>query len=134
MLVKYSHAFVVMPGGIGTLDELFEVATLIQCGKLARFPVALVGEGAVARDELSFAEITNSPAEALRFIHDRARGRRRVERQRGQPQDYRMTKSNYGAPGQVEDQRQLIAGRITCALCRACRETRTMREQSRIGV
>src|SRR5215212_5826060 len=43
MLVKYSYAFVVMPGGFGTLDELFEVATLIQTGKLEQFPVALMG-------------------------------------------------------------------------------------------
>jgi uncharacterized protein (TIGR00730 family) len=43
MLVKYSYAFVVMPGGFGTLDELFEVATLIQTGKVENFPVALVG-------------------------------------------------------------------------------------------
>ena len=43
MLVKYSYAFVVMPGGFGTLDELFEVATLIQNGKLCDFPVVLMG-------------------------------------------------------------------------------------------
>ena len=43
MLVKYSYAFIVMPGGFGTLDELFEVATLIQTGKVQNFPVALVG-------------------------------------------------------------------------------------------
>ena len=39
MLVKYSTAFVVMPGGFGTLDEAFEVITLAQTGKLERFPV-----------------------------------------------------------------------------------------------
>ena len=43
MLVKYSYAFVVCPGGFGTLDELFEVATLIQTAKLQDFPVALMG-------------------------------------------------------------------------------------------
>jgi uncharacterized protein (TIGR00730 family) len=43
MLVKYSYAFVVMPGGFGTLDELFEVATLIQTGKVQDFPVVLMG-------------------------------------------------------------------------------------------
>jgi uncharacterized protein (TIGR00730 family) len=43
MLVKYSYAFIVCPGGFGTLDELFEVATLIQTGKLHDFPVALMG-------------------------------------------------------------------------------------------
>jgi uncharacterized protein (TIGR00730 family) len=43
MLIKYSYAFIVMPGGFGTLDELFEVLTLIQTGKLEDFPVALMG-------------------------------------------------------------------------------------------
>jgi uncharacterized protein (TIGR00730 family) len=43
MLVKYSYAFIVCPGGFGTLDELFEVATLIQTGKVQDFPVALMG-------------------------------------------------------------------------------------------
>ncbi|CAN5150215.1 TIGR00730 family Rossman fold protein [soil metagenome] len=43
MLIKYSYAFIVMPGGFGTMDELFEVLTLIQTGKLGDFPVALMG-------------------------------------------------------------------------------------------
>jgi uncharacterized protein (TIGR00730 family) len=43
MLVKYSHAFVVMPGGFGTLDELFETATLIQTGIIKDFPIVLMG-------------------------------------------------------------------------------------------
>jgi uncharacterized protein (TIGR00730 family) len=43
MLVKYSYAFIVLPGGYGTMDELFEVLTLIQTGKINNFPVALMG-------------------------------------------------------------------------------------------
>ena len=43
MLVKYSYGFVAAPGGYGTLDELFEVATLIQTGKIKNFPIVLLG-------------------------------------------------------------------------------------------
>src|SRR5438309_4175692 len=43
MLVKYSYAFVVMPGGFGTLDELFETATLVQTGKIKDFPIVIMG-------------------------------------------------------------------------------------------
>ena len=43
MLVKYSRAFVVMPGGFGTLDEIFETATLIQTGKMRSFPIIALG-------------------------------------------------------------------------------------------
>ena len=43
MLVKYSYAFVALPGGFGTLDETFEVATLVQTGKVREFPIVLMG-------------------------------------------------------------------------------------------
>src|SRR5207344_1854445 len=43
MLVKYSYAFVILPGGFGTMDEVFETATLVQTGKINEFPVVLVG-------------------------------------------------------------------------------------------
>ena len=43
MLVKYSSAFILMPGGLGTLDEIFETATLIQTGKIRRFPLIAMG-------------------------------------------------------------------------------------------
>ena len=45
MFVKYAQAFVVMPGGFGTLDELFEAITLIQTKKIDKFPIILVGSG-----------------------------------------------------------------------------------------
>ena len=43
MLVKYSYAFVALPGGFGTMDELFECATLVQTGKIHDFPIVLMG-------------------------------------------------------------------------------------------
>ncbi|HVQ25355.1 MAG TPA: TIGR00730 family Rossman fold protein [Planctomycetota bacterium] len=81
MLVKYSCAYIVMPGGLGTLDELFEAATLIQCGKIGPFPLVLVGgrfweglrrygrfmvkQGVFAADELGFGHVTDSAREAV---------------------------------------------------------------------
>jgi len=80
-LVKYSCAFIVMPGGLGTLDELFEAATLIQCRKIGPFPLILMGskfwrgmrewgqemmkEGVFARDEIGFGYVTDSPQDAV---------------------------------------------------------------------
>jgi len=58
MLVKYSYGFIALPGGFGTFDEVFEAATLIQTGKIADFPIVLVGTDfwgplvGVLRDEL----------------------------------------------------------------------------------
>ena len=49
MFVKYATAFIVFPGGYGTLDELFEALTLIQTGKVKHFPVILFGQGLLVR-------------------------------------------------------------------------------------
>jgi uncharacterized protein (TIGR00730 family) len=84
MLIKYSCAFIVMPGGLGTLDELFEAATLIQCRKIGPFPVVLMGtsfwkglqtwgkhlvkHGVFEQEELGFGRITDSPQEAVDLI------------------------------------------------------------------
>lgn len=84
MLVKYSCAFIVMPGGLGTLDELFEAATLVQCRKIGPFPVILMGEsfwegmrkwghfmvkqGVFLPDEIGFGRITDSPKQAVKLI------------------------------------------------------------------
>ena len=72
MLVKYSYAFIVCPGGFGTLDELFEVATLIQTGKLHGFPVALMGcdywRPLLDQLRMMVAERTIDPIDLERFI------------------------------------------------------------------
>ena len=49
MFVKYAQAFVVLPGGFGTLDELFEAITLVQTRKVTRFPVVLMGTDVLGR-------------------------------------------------------------------------------------
>jgi len=71
MLVKYSYAFVVMPGGFGTLDELFETATLIQTGKILDFPLVLMGRehwaGLVAQLDTLVKAKAIDPADAARL-------------------------------------------------------------------
>jgi uncharacterized protein (TIGR00730 family) len=85
MLVKYSYAFVVMPGGFGTLDEMFETATLVQTGKIKDFPIVLLGvdywkpmidflrntmvvEGTIDAPDLERLIVTDSPPEAVQRI------------------------------------------------------------------
>jgi uncharacterized protein (TIGR00730 family) len=85
MLVKYSYAFVVMPGGFGTLDEIFETATLIQTGKIRNFPLVLMGtefwqplldlfqrsmipQGTISPLDVKRLLLTDSPAEAMEHI------------------------------------------------------------------
>jgi uncharacterized protein (TIGR00730 family) len=85
MFVKYADAFVIMPGGFGTLDELFEALTLIQTGKIRNFPVVLIGHaywdgllawmrevqlpaGAVAEGDIGLLTVTDDPAEAVAII------------------------------------------------------------------
>jgi uncharacterized protein (TIGR00730 family) len=87
MLVKYSYAFVILPGGYGTLDEIFETATLIQTGKIKNFPLILMGSeywsdllrflreraatlGTISVADLDRLQVTDSPAEATRSIVD----------------------------------------------------------------
>lgn len=90
MLVKYSVAFVVMPGGFGTMDELFEAATLVQTGKIAELPIVLMGtaywapllrflreslaaQGMVDPADLDILTVTDSVDEAIAALRLGAR-------------------------------------------------------------
>jgi uncharacterized protein (TIGR00730 family) len=85
MFVKYAEGFIVFPGGFGTLDELFEALTLIQTGKVDRFPIVLMGsktwqglldwlhadalvDQRIADDDLALLTITDDPDEAIAAI------------------------------------------------------------------
>jgi len=92
MFVKYSQGFVVMPGGFGTFDELFEALTLVQTRKVTSFPLVLVGRrfwsglvdwlrhtvleaGNVSAADLDLITVTDDPAEAVAtMVEARARG------------------------------------------------------------
>ncbi len=85
MFVKYAEAFVILPGGVGTLDELFEALTLVQTGKVTRFPVVLIGSqywsglvewlrstvlsaGLIKESDLHILSVTDDVDEAVRII------------------------------------------------------------------
>ena len=87
MFVKYAKAFVIMPGGYGTLDEFSEALNLIQTMRIQRFPVVAVGtqywkgltdwmknsavrEGCVSPEDLDIFKVTDSPKEVVRIIRD----------------------------------------------------------------
>jgi uncharacterized protein (TIGR00730 family) len=87
MFVKYATAFIVFPGGYGTLDEMFEALTLIQTGKVKHFPVILfgseywsgmvdwltrtvAGEQKINSKDLLLFKVTDDPAEATRIVID----------------------------------------------------------------
>jgi uncharacterized protein (TIGR00730 family) len=87
MFVKYSQGFIVMPGGFGTLDEMFEAMTLIQTNKIGRFPIVLVGkdfwsglfewikdtmlaEGNISPEDLNLVNLVDTPTEAVQVIDE----------------------------------------------------------------
>ena len=87
MLAKYSYAFIALPGGFGTMDELFEIATLVQTGKIKQFPIVLAGteywnpligflretmvqHGTIDANDVDRLIVSDSPAEIARDISE----------------------------------------------------------------
>ncbi|MFA6148623.1 MAG: TIGR00730 family Rossman fold protein [bacterium] len=85
MFVKYASGYIIMPGGFGTLDEFFESLTLIQTGKIRRFPVVLMGrkyweglvhwmeqtlveEGMISADDMNLFYLADRPEDAVEYI------------------------------------------------------------------
>ncbi|MCW2509275.1 MAG: uncharacterized protein JWP68_2423, partial [Modestobacter sp.] len=104
MFVKYAQAFVILPGGFGTLDELFEALTLVQTRKVTRFPVILFGssywaglidwirdtmvaQGTVGSGDLELLHVTDDVVEVVRVIQaaDAARAQNGNEAPPGDP-------------------------------------------------
>ena len=92
MFVKYAEAFVIFPGGFGTMDELFEALTLIQTGKIRNFPIILFGtdywsgmlgwirevmaeEGKISPEDIDLLYVTDSPEEVVDVIQKAPRKR-----------------------------------------------------------
>ena len=90
MLVKYSMGFIILPGGFGTLDELFEALTLAQTGKIKTFPIVLMGidywqgmldwlrntmeaQGNISPGDLDFIHLTDDPEQAAQWIAESGR-------------------------------------------------------------
>jgi uncharacterized protein (TIGR00730 family) len=89
MFVKYADAFIILPGGFGTLDELFEALTLIQTGKVRDFPVIMIGTryweglikwmrevqlpaGAITAHDVELLKLTDDPGEAVAIVREYA--------------------------------------------------------------
>ena len=101
LLIKYSYAFIIMPGGFGTMDEFFETLTLIQTKTITQFPIVLFGKeyykelwdvlehmannGSIAKEDLSLVLITDDINEAMSHIHTYISTNYKIKRRKRSP-------------------------------------------------
>ena len=101
LLIKYSYGFIIMPGGFGTMDEMFEALTLIQTKKIKNFPIVVMGSdfwgemrqfidsmlvgGTISREDLDLIKWTDSVDEAIAHLHEHAVKPFGLRLARGQP-------------------------------------------------
>lgn len=99
ILLKYSYAFVVLPGGWGTMDEMFETLTLVQTGMIHHFPVVLMGtayynplmeyldlmikEGTISPEDLNYVKLTDEPKEAILHLEKYIKGFYQIKKRKG---------------------------------------------------
>ncbi len=95
LLVKYSYAFIIMPGGFGTMDEFFEILTLVQTKTITGFPIVLFGkefyqpllkmiewmvnQGTISKEDLSLVLLTDDEEEAMNHIQTYVQGNYKVK-------------------------------------------------------
>lgn len=99
LMLKYSYAFVVLPGGWGTMDEMFETLTLVQTGMIHHFPVILMGktyyqplmdylqimisEGTISKEDLNYVTLTDDTNEAIYILEKYITEHYKVRRRKG---------------------------------------------------
>jgi uncharacterized protein (TIGR00730 family) len=122
MFVKYAQGFIVLPGGFGTFDELFEALCLVQTRKVTSFPVVLIGqdywgglvdwlratvltEGKIAERDLDLFSVTDDPAEAVRLVRE-ADHERRGRNERAAAEATARATARADASGDPDQRRQ----------------------------
>jgi uncharacterized protein (TIGR00730 family) len=106
LLVKYSYAFVVLPGGVGTMDELFEALTLVQTKKIKNFPIVLMGRKywtnliellehmvkakTIDAEDMSLLLVTDSVSEAMAHIQEHGINRFGLQKRKVPPRRSRL--------------------------------------------
>jgi uncharacterized protein (TIGR00730 family) len=99
MLLKYSYAFVVLPGGWGTMDEMFETLTLVQTGMIHHFPVVLMGkdyytplmeyldfmlqQGTISAKDLDYVTLTDDPDVAIHHLDKYIKSHYKIRKRKG---------------------------------------------------